>query len=68
MAGGGGLLCGEFGVRGGWPRKTSRCSVGSVCGAGMRSARGRTKTRVLLRILAGSGVFVVRPETEMWIK
>ena len=63
-----GIALGEFGVLGGWRGKTSRSSVNSVCGAGMRSARGRTKTRVLSRILAGSGVFVVRPETETWIK
>ena len=34
---------------------------------GRRSARERTKTRVLFKILAGSGV-VVRPETKTWFK
>jgi hypothetical protein len=33
----------------------------------MRIARGGTKTSVLLEILAGSGVFVDRPERETWI-
>ena len=54
-------------MRGGWWRKMSRCSGGSVCGT-QRSARVRTKTCVLFKILAGSGVFVVRPETKTWFQ
>ena len=38
-----------------------------MCGA-ERCARGRTKTCVLFKILAGSGVFVLRPERKTWFK
>ena len=63
----GGLLCGEFSGARRFAGNTSRCSVGSVCGAVNESARGRTKTSGL-KILVGSGVFVERPEAETWVK